>query len=427
MYTIKEYNKKIDEKYKVDKFRVIESDEFIKDKDTIVVECLGCQTTKNVNARTFIRQVAKTDKFAAKLECPVCRAKRKEQCRIRPINTLESIKEELKEKFDVLSYDNNTNIKVICKKCNNNFTSSLAVLRKSSGCINCNGHKEYTIESLQKISDTKFGNGILIKSIWQKEYSNCKKRFVTVIFNNKEYSKSVSEFLRYGINREAERNINSLKNKIKEISNGRYSIKENEYKGRKAKYTFYNIKTGFSRKISFDNFMKNPVLENSLFSKYAIRIFNYLNKKHVYFKTEKYFNGTGKKRFDIYLPNSDSIIEIDGEQHFFNIYQGLIKTNTSDNIKNTFCQKNNKTLLRISYTEILNDNYKDILDLFLNHQFEELIRYNILLIHNKKIFNENIYYAPVKSFLIKRLTENFFNCWKTLRAEMIGQSAAKPL
>lgn len=417
MYTIEEYNKKIDEKYKVDKFRVIESNEFIKDRDTIVIECLGCQTTKTVNARTFIRQVAKTDKLAARLECPICRAKRKEQDRIRPINTLESIREELKEKFDVLSYDNNTNIKVICKKCNNSFTSSLTVLRKSNGCINCNGHKEYTVEALQEIADTKFGKGIVIKSIWQKEYSNCKKRFVTVMYDNKEYSKSVSEFLRYGITRETKRNIDSLKSEIKEISNGKYSIKENEYNGRKAKYTFYNITTGFSRKISFDNFMKNPVLESSLFSRYTIRVFNYLNKKHVYFKTEKFFNETGRKRFDIYLPNSDSIIEIDGEQHFFDIYQGLMKTNTSDNIKNTFCQKNNKTLLRIPYTEILNDNYKDILNLFLNHQFDELVsKYNILLIHNKIIYNENTYYAPVKSFFIKRLAENLFNCGKPLRA-----------
>ena len=415
MYTIEEYNKKIDEKYKVDKFRVIESNEFIKDRDTIVVECLGCQTTKTVNARTFIRQVAKTDKLAARLECPICRAKRKERDRIRPINTLESIREELKEKFDVLSYDNNTNIKVICKKCNNSFTSSLTVLRKSNGCINCNGHKEYTIEALQEIADTKFGTGIVIKSIWQKEYSNCKKRFVTVVYDNKEYSKSVSEFLRYGITREAKRNIDSLKSEIKEISNGKYSIKENEYKGRKAKYTFYNITTGFSRKISFDNFMKNPVLESSLFSKYAIRVFRYLNKKHIYFKKEVSYYAIGKRRFDIYLPNSDSIIEIDGEQHFFDIYQGLMKTNTSDNIKNTFCQKNNKTLLRIPYTEVLNGNYKDILNLFLIHQFDDLVKYNILLIHNKKIFNENIYYAPVKSFFIKRLIENLSNCWKPLR------------
>lgn len=409
MYTIEEYNKKIDEKYKVDTYRVIKSNDTIKDRDRIVVKCCGCGTEREVNARSFIRLVAKTDKLAAKLECPICRSKRYKDSLIRPVNTLESIQKELRDKFEVLEYTNNRNIRVICKKCGSEFISSLSVLRKSNGCINCNGHKEYTKEDLQEITNEKFGREILVKSIWNKEYKNCKKHFVTVEYAGNEYSKSVSEFLRYGIERETRRNIDALKKEISDISNGKYSIKENEYRGRHAKYHFYNVLTGYCKEISFDNFMRNPKLETSMFSKYAVSIFKELNKHHIYFEKEKSYYGIGKRRFDISIPLTGDIIEIDGEQHFYNIHRSLLKTVQSDNIKNTFCQTRGKTLLRIPYTEINNGNYIQILNLFINKNFEELLKYNVLLVYNKKIFNENTYYEPTRRSLIKLLVENLSN------------------
>ena len=54
------------------------SNNIIKDRDRILVRCKGCGTIKEVNARSFIRLVAKTDKFPGKLECKICRQKRKD-------------------------------------------------------------------------------------------------------------------------------------------------------------------------------------------------------------------------------------------------------------------------------------------------------------------------------------------------------------
>ena len=419
MYTIEEYNKKIDEKYKTDKFRVFKSNTLIKGSDRIDVCCEKCGFIKNVEARSFIRIVAKTDKFAAKLECPNCREERlNNKERKRPINTLESVSNELFEKFTVLNYINNEEVTVICKKCNNKFTGALATLRKSNGCINCNGRKMWTISDLQKESDKRFGKGIFILDIFAKEYKTCTKRFVKVKYNNKEYEKSVSEFLIYGISRESKRNIEYLKEEVANISNGKYNIKDTVYTGRKGKYTFYNVNTGYSRILTFDNFINSPVLETNIFSRYALKTFQYLNFNKIYFNKEKSFYAIGKRRFDIYLPESDSIIEIDGEQHFFNNKRNhLLETVKSDLIKNTFCKDKNKTLLRISYNEFKNDNYKKILDLFFSKDFDTLIKnYNILLIHDKKIYNENTYYEPTKSSLIKLLAENLINCGKPLRA-----------
>ena len=298
------------------------------------------------------------------------------------------------------------------------ITGALATLRKSNGCINCNGRKMWTISDLQKESDKRFGKGIIILDIFAKEYKTCTKRFVKVKYNNKEYEKAVSEFLIYGISRESKRNIERLKEEVVNISSGKYNIKDNVYTGRKGKYTFYNVNTGYSRVLTFDNFIKSPVLETNIFSKYTISVFKYLNKNKIYFSKEKLFKQTGKKRFDIYLPESDAIIEIDGEQHFLNNKRNhLLEIVKSDSIKNTFCKDKNKTLLRIPYTEFKNDNYKKILDLFFLKDFNTLIKnYNILLIHNKKIYNENTYYEPTKSSLLKLLAENLINCGKFLRA-----------
>lgn len=61
-----------------------------------------------------------------------------------------------------------------------------------------------------------------------------------------------------------------------------------------------------------------------------------------------------KLRFDFYLPDYNTCIEYDGEQHFFPIdyfggENGLKENQYRDNIKNNYCRKNNINLVRIPY------------------------------------------------------------------------------
>lgn len=64
--------------------------------------------------------------------------------------------------------------------------------------------------------------------------------------------------------------------------------------------------------------------------------------------------------FDFYLPNYHCCIEYDGAQHFreVNLWGGqeyLLQRQYNDQIKNTYCQNNNISLIRIRYDEDVNE------------------------------------------------------------------------
>lgn len=73
-----------------------------------------------------------------------------------------------------------------------------------------------------------------------------------------------------------------------------------------------------------------------------------------------------KLPFDFYLPKYNQIIEYDGIHHFKSIKfwggdDGLIQTQTNDEIKNNFCANNNINLLRIKYDENHIEKIKNLL------------------------------------------------------------------
>jgi very-short-patch-repair endonuclease len=84
-----------------------------------------------------------------------------------------------------------------------------------------------------------------------------------------------------------------------------------------------------------------------------------MNVKYI---KQKRFNDCRNKLplpFDFYLPDINTCIEYDGEQHFkeVNIFGGVDRfknQRTNDNIKNIYCQEKNINLIRIPYWEILN-------------------------------------------------------------------------
>jgi hypothetical protein len=100
-------------------------------------------------------------------------------------------------------------------------------------------------------------------------------------------------------------------------------------------------------------------------SKGEMKIFKWLKTNKIIFETQKRFTKCkglkNKLPFDFYLPEYNTCIEYDGEQHFrpvaFNgiqiqkAQQNFIKLKTNDNIKNKYCKENNITLLRISYKD----------------------------------------------------------------------------
>lgn len=93
-------------------------------------------------------------------------------------------------------------------------------------------------------------------------------------------------------------------------------------------------------------------------SKGEEKIEQILISNNIKFEREKSFPtcGKGMFRFDFYLPNINTCIEYDGEQHFhpveyFGGEDAFNKQVTYDNIKNEWCKKQGVNLIRIPYTD----------------------------------------------------------------------------
>lgn len=83
---------------------------------------------------------------------------------------------------------------------------------------------------------------------------------------------------------------------------------------------------------------------------------DFLKENNIPYQREFVFPGLNGFRFDFYLPELNTAIEYDGEQHFkainfFGGEEGLQKNQKRDKIKNEFCLKNSITLYRIPYWE----------------------------------------------------------------------------
>jgi len=94
-------------------------------------------------------------------------------------------------------------------------------------------------------------------------------------------------------------------------------------------------------------------------SKGEMKISKILNKINITFEEQKSFKNCKNiklLKFDFYLPELNSCVEFDGEQHFMikEIWGGedeFKNIQIRDQIKNEFCKNNNIKLLRIKYNE----------------------------------------------------------------------------
>lgn len=100
---------------------------------------------------------------------------------------------------------------------------------------------------------------------------------------------------------------------------------------------------------------------------------NWLKANGINYEMQYKFNDCfykGKLLFDFYLKEYNIAIEVDGEQHYRPVmFSGNIEKSKEqyeeikirDKIKNDYCKNNNIKLIRISYKEINNKKYKNIL------------------------------------------------------------------
>jgi very-short-patch-repair endonuclease len=90
------------------------------------------------------------------------------------------------------------------------------------------------------------------------------------------------------------------------------------------------------------------------------RIRTYLESNNILFEQEKWFSNCRDIKplpFDFYLPDYNTIIEFDGEQHYKQghfTHSHLSYVQKHDTIKNEYCKNNNITLIRIPYWDMNN-------------------------------------------------------------------------
>lgn len=92
-----------------------------------------------------------------------------------------------------------------------------------------------------------------------------------------------------------------------------------------------------------------------------LKISKFLDSKNIEYITQKTFEGCRYKKllkFDFYLPNNNTCIEYDGQQHFEPVnFSGtddgglldFLKTQKRDGIKNKYCNTHDIKLIRIPY------------------------------------------------------------------------------
>jgi len=113
------------------------------------------------------------------------------------------------------------------------------------------------------------------------------------------------------------------------------------------------------------------------------RIQKYFDENNVKYEREKRFDDlcgltkNSRLRYDFYLPDYNTLLEYDGEQHFMPInVKGRLDelaihvkheaTKVNDKKKNKYAKKNGYKLVRIPYTEY--DRIENIISYFLTHE-----------------------------------------------------------
>lgn len=123
-------------------------------------------------------------------------------------------------------------------------------------------------------------------------------------------------------------------------------------------------------------------------SKLETHIMNILYKENISYEREKTFYdlGGGKFRFDFYLPDLNYVLEINGMQHYKNIYndrQKFLKGQEHDRRKISYCLANNINIYLIPEW-----------DIYSISTFEECIQDEYLARsrwHNDQVYNRRIF------------------------------------
>ncbi|WP_228307310.1 hypothetical protein [Priestia sp. J2] len=280
------------------------------------------------------------------------------------------------DEYEVLGeyVNSNTHIEVKHNICDYAWKLYPSSIIRGSRCPNCYGNVKKTIEEFtQEIYDLVGNEYEICKD---EKYLNANNALM--IRHNvcsHEYPIRRGDFLRgnrcpkcRGL---IKKTTDSFKKEVEKLTNEQYEL-VGEYKSAREHVEIKHIACGYIWNIKPNNFLNGhrcPNCVNTHNSKGIHSIKNYLTYKGVPYTLEKKFNdcfNKDKLPFDIFINESNILIEFDGIQHFkpvgmFGGKETFKYRVKNDQIKNDYCIKNGIQLIRIPYWE------QENIDIILNN------------------------------------------------------------
>lgn len=270
----------------------------------------------------------------------------------------------------VIYINSHTKIKIICKE-HGIFEQVPYQHIRGCGCPNCNKFKKLDtkefIDRSNEIHNNKFDYSLV-------NYINNRKKIIIICPEHGKFEQTPGDHLR-GIGcskcsmRKKKTNDDFIL-KSNEIHNFFYNYSKVEYKSAHKKVIIICKIHGEFKQTPNSHF-KGVGCPYCKKSKGETKILNFLKEKNIKFEPQKTFENCKYKQllsFDFYLPDFNTCIEYDGEQHFSR-YR-FEKDNTKfeirkkrDQIKTNFCIENDIKLIRIKYTEIVEEKLKWLIGL----------------------------------------------------------------
>lgn len=154
--------------------------------------------------------------------------------------------------------------------------------------------------------------------------------------------------------------------KAESVHGDKYDYSKVEYKNARTKVKILCKKHGYFHQSPDNHVSKKSGCPICRSSKGEIKIRKILTDRNISFIEQYRFSDCRNKLplpFDFYLPNFNTCIEYDGEQHFKNkkCFGGIKEFNNriqNDKIKTEYCKENNIRLIRIKYDD---DDLKEII------------------------------------------------------------------
>ena len=321
--------------------------------------------------------------------------------RTKTVLNLDTVKTYIESYGDTLISNDYINsdslLEIKCNKCGQNFKMSFHTYKRGSRCGLCNVSHKKTIEEVKELIEISNDDKLI-----SKDYKNCiSKMDIQCGTCNNIFKMTYSQY-RQG-NRCPKCSAQSTIEKNRHSQEYVAEFIANDGDLLMSKYinmeTKIDIKCGDCKKIfnvSFDSYKCSFTrCSCKTTSKGERLIENYLIKNNIVFEKQKTFAGCKRKialRYDFYLPLYDVLIEFDGSIHFranelLGGDEAFNNRRESDIIKNIYCIKNGKKLLRISYNYIRS--VEKIVENYLKKDNKRIIEYSSVKTYYDLIMDTN--------------------------------------